>query len=362
MKLIDRVVLVLLLTLCSNLLCLGQTRDHPIIPFTTNFWNYWDHYWTTWLNDHPKYEAIELTTFDNPKSDYKLIRVFLSEKAGRKQQYYYLNDHAAVARSRANTYYRDIIHRRTGKPGGPQNLYIKFKDRDDQLIEWSIDFDANQKMVRHEGGLTPSIHSVGLVLLYHLRTKKADSKTDRVLFDGKDYSYANTKGVERRSSWYNSDTYSSVIVFGKNTFQVSPDSITDTWGRTLQRSPNNKLQYVSNDLGKENFIKFDVDKRNQITEYQHTSFGHSFTFSFNPALPCAATAKDGQVIDYFVSFDRYSKLMTGKIYVLRNDDEIVLTWTHFSPDWAKTRSFKSSIKLDKNGYVLTTTERQEPAN
>ena len=83
----------------------GDTRKYPVIPFNTNFWNYWDHYWATWLDDHPKYEMIEVTTYDNPKSpNYKLVRVFLSEKSGSKLQYYYLNDSIDIKRSLANSF------------------------------------------------------------------------------------------------------------------------------------------------------------------------------------------------------------------------------------------------------------------
>ena len=347
---------IIALVLCffiASITCQSQAKSHPLIPFNTNFWNYWDHYWTSWLKDHPTYEAIELTTFDNPKSDYKLIRVLLSEKTGIKRQYYYLNDADSVKRSRANAYLRDITYTRKGSPGAPQSLYVKFKDKDDQLIEWTIDFEKDQGMRDHDGGLTPSIHSVGLVQLFHLRTKKVESKTDRVLFDGKDYAFDAADG---RSSWYNRDAYSSVIVFGKSAFEIQNDAMSDSWGRIYKRSKD-PSQFETGDLSKENFIRFDVDKLDQIRRYRHVSFGHSFTFDFKPALPSSATAKDGQVIQYNVSFDDHENLMTGRILVSRTGSDIVFTWEHATPEWAKSRSFRSIIQLNPAGYSLTTAER-----
>jgi hypothetical protein len=94
-----------------------------VVPLNTNFWSYWTHYWTTWLPDHPVYEMIELTAYENPEdpADY-LVRVFLTEREGRKQQYFYLNDEDEVRRTRANAYFRQIMYRRSGPESGPSQV------------------------------------------------------------------------------------------------------------------------------------------------------------------------------------------------------------------------------------------------
>jgi len=330
---------------------LHPNRNHPMIPFNTNFWNYWDHYWTTWLDNHPKYEMIEVTTYDNPNDkNYKLIRVFLSEKFGSKKQYYYLNDSTAMKRSRANSFYRDIEYQRIGEDAKPQGLYIKFRDKDGELIEWTINFNKKSELKPNIKGLTPSIHSVGYILLYHFRTLTAETKEDKVLFNGVNYAFDESK--KGKSSWYNKDTYSAVQVYGKNTFSIKDGKISNSWNRSFIRQGNSNI-YKSNKLGKENYVQFEVDPQNQIKKYQHLSFGHSLTFEFSPPLPNFSTAKNGQESSFTVSFDNYKKLMKGRIrVVVKGDDELIFQWIHESPEWSVWRPFKSIFRFKDNGYEL----------
>ncbi|MDT7833275.1 hypothetical protein RQM59_12845 [Flavobacteriaceae bacterium S356] len=329
-----------------------DTRKYPTIPINTNFWNYWDHYWATWLDNHPKYEMIEVTTYDNPANpEYKLVRVFLSEKSGRKLQYYYLNDSIAMKRSRANSFYRDIVYKKKGKKGKPQGLYIKFRDKDDEIIEWTVNFDESAALKRHKKGLTPSIHSVGYILLYHLRTKTVSTTKDKVLFNGKDYAYKEEKG---KKSWYNKDVYSAVKVYGKNVFTVSDKSLSSNWNRHFKKQGN---VYVSEKLGRQNFIRFEVDNNDQIKTYKHSSFDHTLTFTFNPPLPNYATAKNGQIVDFSVSFDEHQNVTKGKIRVMsKGEDKLIFQWIHDYPEWSKWRPFKSFFKFTDKGYELTTYE------
>lgn len=337
------------------------TKSYPLIPFNTNFWNYWDHYWTTWLDSHPKYEAIELTAFDNPKNpDYKLVRVFLSEKAGTKKQYFYLNDSTAVKRSRANTYYSDITYKKLGKKNEPKGLYVEFRDKDNELIKWTINFDDNQKLKKHTKGLTPSIHSVGYVLLYHLRLKTQSTFNDELLINGVDYTFKETAlQKEGKRSWYNDGVYSAVVIFGGINFNIKDSIITNNWGREFKPLLENNLIYRSNRLGPENFIEFEVDSFNQIKTYQQKSFNHSFKFSFNPSLPSNLTAKNGQLINYTVSFDDNKKLMNGTIKIEKKDNDIIFYWTNKNPNWAVKRPFQSVLKLNDFGYRLITSETSD---
>lgn len=331
----------------------SDNRNYPVVPFNTNFWNYWDHYWMTWLDDHPKYESIELTAFDNPENpDYKLIRVFLSEKDGEKLQYYYLNDSTSVERSQANSFYRDITYERRGNKNGPQSLYVKFKDKDDIEIEWEIDFDQTKRLKDPQKGLTPSVHSVGYVLLFHIAKKRIDTRNDKVLFDGVDFAYKNKIGGKR--SWHNRETYSAVIIHGRNQFMVNGDTLSNTWGRTF--APIKGDIYKSNMLAKENFIRFEVDNKNNIKSYEQISFGHSFQINFEPFLPNYQSASDGLVVNFSAGFDDLRGLMEGQIRVTKSEDGLLYNWKPSSPEWATWRSFKSIIDFNDTGYRLTTYE------
>lgn len=332
----------------------AQKKELPIIPFHTNFWNYWDHYWTTWLDDHPVYEAIELTTYENPKDLNKpLIRVFLSEKDGEKKQYFYLNDSSAVKRSRANSFYRDMTYKIEGEKDKPKSLFLSFFDKDSKKIEWKINFSNNENLIIHDGGLTPSIHSVGYVLLFHLRKQKASTRDESLIINGVEYALKDNL-TESKKSWYNKGAYSSVIVFGKNNFTSDKNGNLTNRGRIFVKKNGNT--YISNEIGPENYISFIVNPFNEITEYKHSSYGKSLIFNFSTPLPNYKTAKDGQTIGFSVSFDDNKDLMKGEVRIMKSTEGLVFTWKPLYPEWATWRAFKSVVSLTDKGYDLVTYE------
>lgn len=338
----------------------SSPREAPVVPFNSNFWSYWTHYWATWLPDHPVYEMIELTAYENPKdpSDV-LVRVFLTERAGRKRQFYYLNDEGEVRRSRAAAHFREIAYRRSGPAGGPQNLQVSFTDKDGVPIEWSIAFDPSARMRDHGAGLTPSIHSLGGILLFALRTRTVDTHDDRAVFAGVDY--AHKGGPEDRApgtrSWFNPDYYSAVLVFGRTGFTVKDGALANSWGRTFQPTPRNPRTYRTSALGRpDNFIVFDTDAKGGIRRYSHFSRGRSLDFRFKPAIPSLAHARDGQVVRFDASFDGRRPLMSGEVRVRRpGPDGMVLEWSPTGPAWALGRDFWSVVRAQDAGYEVTST-------
>ena len=340
----------------------GPSADAaPIIPFNSNFWSYWTHYWTTWLPDHPVYEMIELSAYENPSdpSDV-LVRVFLTERAGRKKQYFYLNDEAETRRSRANSYFREIEYRRSGEPGGPQNLSVAFADKDGVPIRWSIRFGPDARLRAHGAGLTPSIHSVGSVLLFALRTRTVDTHDDRVTFGGVDY--ASKRAADDRTpatrSWYNPDYYSAVLVHGTATFTWDEGVLKNSWNRTFTKTAGEARRYRSQELGPENFIEFKLDRQGGLRAYSHFSRGHSFNFAFEPAIPSLTRARSGDVVRFSASFDKRRPLMTGRVVVRRLEPGAMrLDWVPTGPDWAIGRDFQSEIRAKGTGYLLTTAEK-----
>ena len=339
----------------------AQDNNMPVIPFNTNFWNYWDHHWMMWLPEHPVYESIELSSYDNPQDpEYKLIRVFLTERAGNKQQYFYLNDQEAVNRSRANAFYRDIKYRTEGEYGRPLNLYVEFQDKDSRLIQWSVKFEADQRLRAGIKELTPSIHSVGWIFLFLYRDQTVDTPKGRFLINGVDYSFKGNPETttKRYRSWYNHNVYSAVIVFGNSRFAYADDAITNSWGREFRRHPEHKNLYVSKPLGYQNRIEFETNVRGGIQTYRNISMGHTFRFDFEPSLPTMKTAQHNQRIRYTVSFDEFKDLLQGEMTVDKHADFLSLNWQHKSPDWAIDRAFQSKITFDSSGYELQVTEKK----
>lgn len=337
-----------------------EQSDAPVVPFNSNFWSYWTHYWTTWLPDHPVYEMIELTAYENPADPADvLVRIFLTERAGSKKQYFYLNDEAETRRSRANSYFRDIAFRRSGVAGGPQDLEVSFTDKDGVPIHWSIRFGPDARLRDHGAGLTPSIHSVGSVLLLALRTRTVDTHDDRVSFGDIDYASKRaaddlTRGTR---SWFNPDYYSAVIIHGKVAFTWKDGVLTNGWGRTFTRAAGKGGWYRSQSLGPENYIAFRTDRRGGLRSYSHFSRGHSLNFAFEPAIPSVARARGGEKVRFSASFDDRKPLMTGEVRVSRpRPDLINLEWVPTGPEWAIGRDFRSTIRTTETGYELVTME------
>lgn len=335
-------------------------RGLPVVPLNTNFWSYWTHYWTTWLPDHPVYEMIELTAYENPSDpEDVLVRAFLTEREGRKQQYFYLNDEAEVARTRANAFFRDIAYRRSGPDGGPQNLYVEFTDKDGIAIAWTITFPPGARLRDHGSGLTPSIHSVGGLLLFALRTRTADTHDDRVLFDGTDYASRGPAddATARSRSWHNPDYYSAILLFGRLQFTHHDGVLSNSWGRTFAPLPDDPLTFRTGDLGPENFAQFVLDPAGAMASYSHFSRGHSLDFAFDPPIRAVAAAETVTRIRFGASFDNRRPLMAGSIRIHRvAPDVVVLEWVPSEPEWAVGRDFWSVIRFGDSGYELTLTD------
>ena len=340
----------------------ARAAPMPSIPFNSNFWSYWTHYWATWLPDHPVYEMIELTVYENPVDpDDRLIRVLLTERAAPKRQYFYLNDEAEVRRSRANTYLRVIEYRRSGPPGGPQNLEVSFTDKDGIPIRWTIAFPPEARLRNHGAGLTPSIHSVGSVLLFALRTRTVDTHIDRVMFGDVNYAFQGSASdaTPGTRSWYNPDYYSAVLVHGRTTFTRTGNGLANSWGRAFGPIAENGQVYRSGELGPDNFITFRIGRNGSLRSYAHFSRGHSLNFSFRPGIPTLDRARDGQQLRFRVSFDQRRSLMEGTIRIHRQEpDTVVLEWVPTGPSWAIGRTFWSSLRRTASGYELVSTENR----
>lgn len=330
----------------------------PIVPLNTNFWSYWHHYWTTWLPDHPVYEMIELTVYESPEDPEDiLVRVFLTEREGQKRQYFYLNDEEEVGRTRANAYYRDIHYRRTGVPGGPQNLHVKFEDKDGVPIEWTITFDDGATLRNHDNGLTPSIHSVGSLLLFALRTKTADTRNDEILFAGENYAHNGVPQEEVPSrSWYNQDYYSAVVLFGSRRFDYEDGALTNNRGRRFEPVDGNPRIFRTQLLGPENYVEIHLDEHGGTHQLSHYSRGHSLDFKIEPALPPSRDMMEGQTYRFTAGFEGGRDMMTGDLKTYRTENLVILEWTPTAPEWALEREFWTAIQLDDGGYSMRVTD------
>lgn len=330
----------------------------PLVPLITNFWSYWDHYWTTWLPDHPVYEMIEVTVYEGENEGAPFIRVLLSEREGDSAQIFYLNDVDAVERSQANTRYADIEYQRSGEPGKPQNLEIRFFDEAGTRIEWSIQFADDVVMGQGSAELTPSIHSVGGVLLFAHAPRRAMTYQDSVRFDDIEYAHQgpDDDALEGIRSWYNEDYHSAVAIFGVQGFNFDGETLSHSWGgRFNAESGSNSEIWTSELRSAENFVRL-IYEDGGLGQYAHFSHGRALTFDIEPALPSLGAITDGARHAFNAGFGAGYAHMSGTIVTHRAGGVVVLEWRPDHPGWALERPFYSLIQRTDDGYILLMTD------
>jgi hypothetical protein len=247
---------------------------------------------------------------------------------------------------------------------GPQSLHVEFTDKDGIPIDWTITFPPEARLRDHGSGLTPSIHSVGAVLLLALRTRTVDTHDDRVLFAGVDHASHRppddtTPGTR---SWHNPGYYSAVLLFGKLQFTHQDGVLSNTWGRRFAPLPGDPFTFRTGNLGPDNFARFVLDPAGGMTSYSHFSRGPSLDFTFDPPLPSLVNAKSGTHTRFSASFDNNRNLMKGSVEMQGvSPDVIVLEWVPDQPEWALGRDFWSAIRIQETGYELTFTDVREVA-
>lgn len=329
-----------------------------LIPVNTNF-SHWDHHWIMWIPSHPVYEAIEVLSVDNPKSPgRKLIRVFFTERGTGKQVQYFSD--AGVARTwRGEAYHREIDYRTVGEFGKALDLIVKFKDKNDKLVELTVQGAADQKLSSIGSGLkAQGTHAADTVFLLFNNGLNVTNPTGHLSIDGIDYSKgtSSTSEARRYQTAYSLSAHAAVISFGESRYNFQNDSIVNSWGRTFRLVPGaDAIVYRSNafGFGGESFIEVVTNQKQELVLYKHLNADHIFRISFDPALPNAETAKSGQVIRYAMSLHDAKDIVVGSLVVTKQGSRVIFDWKHDAPSWAKASSFRSTMRVDgPGGYNL----------
>ncbi len=334
--------------------------QEPLIPVNTNF-SYWDHHWIMWITQHPVYETIEVMSTDNPdRPESRLIRVFLTERANGKKQVHYFSDASVAGNWRGEAYYRNIEYRTEGMPGKPMNLYIKFNDKNNALIEWVVRFEGGQELSKEWAGLRgQGGHAADTVFLIFYKGPNATTTDSNLLIDGNDYSSQvddRRGGRHYYKAVYSLHAYTAVVSYGESNFIVNPGELRNSLGRVFKqvaRSESGTL-YRSNLFGFQNgnYIEVETNAQGEMRAYRHYHREHSFKIEFEPALLSLRASESRQSIRYKISIDAYKDLVEGVLSVRVEQGLVQLEWQHQKPDWMKDYSYRSTIRSGKNGYSL----------
>lgn len=318
-------------------------QTHPIIPVNTNFYH-WNHHWFLWTPAHPVYESIEVTTQDNPDNpNYKLVWAFFTERAGKKKQVHYFNDPQVAKSWRGEAYYREIEYKTNGRYGGALDLSVKFKDKDEKPVEWEALFDRNQD-VKKAGLTDQSGHGSASFFLIFFREKAITTTNSKLTVGGEDFSFKKIPN-DRAYSFqcaYSFNIYTTIISYDDVKTKYRHGTIINSTGRIF-KSSEDKKSYQSNSFGYRNIIDLAIDG-GQISSYKHIAQKNVFRIDFEPALPNFNSSIGAKKINYRISLDNFSNIITGVLVIKKNADAVSYDWRHQSPQWTKDYGFISTVK------------------
>jgi hypothetical protein len=334
----------------------GQTQS--LLPINSNF-SFWDHHWIMWIPQHPVYEAVEVLSLDDPRdARNRLIRIFFTERGGKQVQYF--SDPTVAKNWRTEAYFRDIQYRTEGEFGKPLNLYVKFKDKDERLVELTVEIAKGESLTTAGSGLkAQGSHASDVAFLLFYNGPAVTKTTGTLLIDGKDYSAVQVQdeGVKRfYQTAYSFNAYTAVIAFGKSRYDNFEGGLRNSFNRLFKAtsdSTSGKL-YRSNRFGyrASDYIEVVTNSKNEILSYKHFQGEHLFKIDFNPALPNINSAQTGQQIRYQMSLDSFKNLVTGIVSIKTDEKTIIFDWQHEAPAWAKSSGFQSVVHFDSGGYDL----------
>ena len=325
----------------------------PLTPLTSIF-QHWDHHWFVWLPRHPVYESVEVASQDTPGSPFRLVWVFFTERAGEKRQHHYLDNQNVVSRW-PESVYRPIRYVRSGVAGGPQGLTLSFDDKDARPVEIDIAVDARPLK---EAGLTDQIgHAVRDHFLVFYREKSATAVRNRVAIGGGDFSFNSDDRIEPRYPFrasYSANVYTVSLPFTTTRFHYVNGRLKSDGGLIFVQTsaPDAGLLHVSGASGGgDNRVALRTTAHGGLAAYTHEARGHTFAIRFDPPLLEWVDA-EAPPVTYRMSLDHFADLITGQIYTSRNGAQIVLEWRHARPLWAQSSPFRSTLRMQEDGYQL----------
>ena len=360
-------ILVAAISLCTLLpQAISASPQGLLVPVNTNF-SYWDHHWIMWTPQHPVYEAIEVMVLDDREMPQnRLIRLFFTERAAGKKQVYYFSDRSMAQTWRGEAYHRNMEYIARGEPGHPLDLILKFQDKDNQPVEWVVDFDKSQSLNTEYSGLKDQGgHGAETVFLLFYNGPNAVTRTARLLIGGKDYSSQSARPGEKERFYtaaYSRGVYTPVISYGESSYTVDRDGLKNSWRRTIRKVSESEsgFLYRSDPFGYKDSgrIEIEASLQGEIRTYRHRYGEHSFKIEFDPALPSISSARQGQSVQYRISLDGFDNLAEGVLSVKRDGQIIQLDWQHQTPAWTRKYHFQTSVQPNENGYTLAATRKR----
>ena len=286
--------------------------------------------------------------------------MWLTERDGAKHQVFYLNDKDAVKNVNGEAYYREMEFKIEGTPGKARGLHVKCKDKDDHVIDWTIETD--QPDLRPTGLKPQGGHGSQNVFLLFYINEGAITNRSKVTIGGEDFSFQEKPGDTKTYYYhaaYSSGAYNGVVLFDKSVVTPQETGIHISSARQtdltkIASTSDQLITYTSAPFGFQNMSRIEVQtsKSGDLLGYKHYFGTHVMRIDFDTPLPPAASLKPGQSIHYRISMDDHASLVEGSLVATRDGDTLSISWQNETPEWAKGTRIVSNVVLNQSGYAL----------
>jgi hypothetical protein len=298
------------------------------VPLFTNF-TYWDHHWLQWLPTHPRFEAIEAAVAE--VGDKRLIRVWLTERAPPKRQFYYFNDFDAATAQGADSFYRLVRFDYVAEEGKPANLGLTLDDDEGHPIAWTMHFNDTDRLTNAYSGLKPSggHGEAGRFLVFWTGANTVTQHSETKIGD-ETFGIAPADLAARRHHYgaaYSRGAWNGALPYARA--PIAADYRTSPFGFAGAA----RLEIIQTTDG--------------VSGLRHWFGMHDMSVAIDPPLPVKPNA--GYRGRYAIAFDNGSMpAMHGQIAA----DGDAYIWRPDEPKWAMRNRLRSMVQPTPSGYVL----------
>lgn len=317
--------------------CFLYAADHPVVPLSS-FFNRWDHHWYVWLRGDSTYEAVEVMSRDRGQNTSPLVWVFFTERAPPKRQTNYVNDkRMAVA---VGWEFRDIAFSMSGPPGESQTLSVSLRDLQERSVSIEVDRDPGVPLSRDRAGLTNQIgHSGEKLVLLFFREQGALSRAARVTIGGVDVTQPRPEAnfVAPFAAAYSSNIMVGGFPFGDREATFGDLSSINSAATQFTRKGDNWVATRAD----RTTVELNATSTGDLEAYLHRDGNSNLAVRFEPPIPSDAGLAAGFSGRFFVSYDQFGDIASGKLTARSIPDGSAIDWTFETPDWLRGRAMRS---------------------
>jgi hypothetical protein len=347
LPMLNRIAACILSVLACGTPSFLYAADHPVVPFSS-FFNHWDHHWYVWLRGDSTYEAVEVMSRDRGQNASPLVWVFFTERAPPKKQTSYVNDKRVAAA--IGWEFRDIVFSRSGPSGESQSLSVSLRDLQDRPVSIEVDRDPAVPLSRDRGGLTNQIgHSGEQVVLLFFREQGARSRAARVTIAGVDVSQPRPEAdyVAPFNSSYSSNIMVGGFPFGDREATFGDLLNTNSAATQFTRKEDSWVATRAD----RTTVELKATGTGDLEAYLHRDGNNNLAVRFEPPIPSDARLVAGFSGRFFVGYDQFGDLASGRLTASLIPGGWAIDWTFETPDWLKGRAMRT-LTTSADGQIV----------